>query len=356
MNHDQLSLFDLTPPSRGRDDHAGEPEADWPADVRELGRRLPEDVRFGTSSWSFPGWSGLVYRVPRTQTQLAREGLREYARYPLFGTVGIDRSYYAPLSTDDLRRYASQLPRGFRCCAKVPALYASPVLTDTGRSGSAAPNPDFLSADGVARDVLDPFLDAFAGHLGPFVLEIPPVPPAARLDPQEFADRLGRFLQTLPRECPISVELRDRTLLTPAYQDVLHATGAAHVLNYWSAMPMPAEQAGLVDVTRAPFMLIRLLMRPGTRYEARRDAFRPFNRIVEPDMRLRRDVTRLITDAAGRQQPVYVLVNNKAEGSAPLTIRALAEQLVAELDAHADSRLKAQGSRLKAPAQGSESM
>ena len=49
-------------------------------------------------------------------------------------------------------------------------------------------------------------------------------------------------------------------------------------------------------------------------------------------LRLRRDVTRLITDAAGRQQPVYVLVNNKAEGSAPLTIRALAERLVAELE------------------------
>ena len=113
---------------------------------------------------------------------------------------------------------------------------------------------------------------------------------------------------------------------------MLNQTGAAHVLNYWSAMPMPGEQAALVDVARAPFMVVRLLLRPGTRYEARRDDFRPFNRIVDQDDRLRRDVTRLITDAAGRQQPVYVLVNNKAEGSAPLTIRALAEQLVAELD------------------------
>jgi uncharacterized protein YecE (DUF72 family) len=82
-------------------------------------------------------------------------------------------------------------------------------------------------------------------------------------------------------------------------------------------------------------MVIRLLLRPGTRYETRRDEFRPFNRIVEPDDALRRDVTRLIRDAAGREQPVYVLVNNKAEGSAPLTIRALAERLVADMDVHA---------------------
>ena len=111
---DQLSLFDLTP-TRGRDDGSGVQETEWPADVRQLGDRLPASVRFGTSSWSFPGWAGLVYRRPRTQTELARDGLREYARYPLFGTVGIDRSYYAPLTGEDLKRYAAQLPTGFPC-------------------------------------------------------------------------------------------------------------------------------------------------------------------------------------------------------------------------------------------------
>lgn len=329
---DQLSLFDLTPPSRGRTPEDTTPEADWPADVRALGERLPAAVRFGTSSWSFPGWAGLVYRRPRSQTELAREGLREYSRYPLFGTVGIDRSYYAPLTSEELKRYAGQLAPAFPCCAKVPAMYASPVLPGTGRDSAAVPNPDFLSPEGFLADVLQPFSLHFSKHMGPFVLEVPPVPPEARLDPLEFADRLGRFLDALPRSCPMSVEVRDRRLLTEAYQAVLHQTGAAHVLNYWSAMPMPAEQAAVIDTTRAAFRVIRLLLRPGTKYEARRDAFRPFNRIVDQDDRLRRDVTRLVRDAVGREQPVYVLVNNKAEGSAPLTIRALAEQLVAELE------------------------
>ena len=328
---DQLSLFELTPPSRGRDDGGSEPEADWAAVVRDLGQRIPPGVRFGTSSWSFPGWAGIVYRRPRTQAELARDGLREYARYPLFGSVGIDRSYYAPLSTEDLKRYASQLPPDFPCCAKVPAMYASPVLPGSGRDVAALPNPDFLSPEGFLHDVLEPFSLRFARHMGPFVLEIPPVPPESRLDPLAFADRLGRFLDALPRTCPMSVELRDRRLVTPAYTAVLQQAGAAHVLNYWSAMPRPGEQASVVDASQAPFMVIRLLLRPGTRYEARRDEFRPFNRIVEPDEPLRRDVTRLIRDATGREQPVYVLVNNKAEGSAPLTIRALAEQLVDDM-------------------------
>jgi len=332
VNDNQLSLFDLTPPARGRDDGTDVSETDWPAEIRALGERLPAGVRFGTSSWSFPGWAGLVYRRPRTQTELSREGLREYARYPLFGTVGIDRSYYAPLTGEDLKRYAAQLPPGFPCCAKVPAMYASPVLPGSGRGSEALPNPDFLSAQGFLADVVQPFQLHFARHLGPFVLEIPPVPPEARLDPLAFADRLGRFLDALPRSCPISVELRDRRLITPAYESVLHQYGAAHVLNYWSAMPLPGQQADLLDVTRAPFVTIRLLLRPGTRYESRREDFRPFNRIVDQNDTLRRDVTRLISDAAGRQQPVYVLVNNKAEGSSPLTVRALARRFAGLAD------------------------
>ncbi len=329
---DQLSLFDFTPSTRTRHDGTVDVESDWPADVRALGERIPPGVRFGTSSWSFPGWAGIVYRRPRAQADLARDGLREYARYPLFGTVGIDRSYYAPLTSDDLKRYASQLPAGFPCCAKVPAMYASPVLPGSGHGARAVPNPDFLSADGVLRDVVQPFAVHFRGHTGPFVLEIPPVPPEARLDPQAFADRLGTFLESLPSSFPMAVELRDSRLLTPAYAAVLRETGAAHVLNYWSAMPRPGEQAAAVDLDAAPHRVIRLLLRPGTRYETRREDCRPFNRIVDPDEPLRRDVTQLIIAALRREQPVYVLVNNKAEGSAPLTIRALADRVVAELD------------------------
>ena len=53
-----------------------------------------------------------------SQTALAREGLREYARRPLLRTVGIDRSFYAPIPDDDLKRYPGQLPDGFLACAK----------------------------------------------------------------------------------------------------------------------------------------------------------------------------------------------------------------------------------------------
>ena len=87
--------------------------------LEALAARLPSFVRLGTSSWTFPGWAGLVYqRRYRNQSVFARESLAEYATHPLFRTVGIDRSFYGPLREEELRRYASQLPPGFRWLAE----------------------------------------------------------------------------------------------------------------------------------------------------------------------------------------------------------------------------------------------
>jgi hypothetical protein len=58
--------------------------------------------------------------------------------------------------------------------------------------------------------------------------------------------------------------------------------------------------------------------------------FKPFNRLVEPDTGIRDEVTDIVARAVARAQPAWLLVNNKAEGSAPLTIRALAERIAAD--------------------------
>jgi hypothetical protein len=92
-------------------------------------------------------------------------------------------------------------------------------------------------------------------------------------------------------------------------------------------MPMPAEQAETVPIEAAPFAVIRLLLPPGTRYAERSQALKPFERLTDPDADMRAQVVALARRAVAANIPVSVLVNNKAEGCAPLTIRALAELL-----------------------------
>jgi uncharacterized protein YecE (DUF72 family) len=326
---EQLPLFGESPrDQRGGNDVAARLASEH-AEAARLAASIPASVHFGTSSWAFPGWAGLVYSSSAPPSSLAREGLREYAQHPLLRTVGIDRSYYAPIPLEDLRRYADQLPGGFPCCAKAPAAVASPVVPGARGTARTAWNPDFLNADRLTDELLEPFALAFRDHCGPFVVEIAPLPKGVEMDRSSFAERLDRFLGRLPREFEYAVELRDPRLLTPEYARVLSAHAAAHTFNYWSAMPMPADQATRVPVGSAPFTVVRLLLRPGTWYEEQREAFRPFNRLVAPDERMREDVIGIVSRALPHRR-VYVLVNNKAEGSAPLTIRALAERLVSQ--------------------------
>jgi uncharacterized protein YecE (DUF72 family) len=294
--------------------------------LREAAAGLPANVRFGTSSWSFPGWQGLVYSQKRTTGWLAKEGLREYARHPLFGTVGVDRSYYAPVPDEDFQRYADQLPGGFPCCCKAPGLVTSPVGLERGRPEA---NPDFLSADRFARDLLEPVARSFRGHAGPFILQFPPMLRRSGIAPTTFFEGLDRFLGSLPRDFQYAVEVRDRALLSDDYLRVITAHGAAHVYNAWTAMPLPGAQAVTVPVDKMPFVMVRLLLRPGATYQEQREAFAPFDRIPEPQEEMREQVVDLVGQAVARAIPAYVLVNNKAEGSSPLTIEGLADRLAA---------------------------
>ncbi len=330
---DQLFLFEPPEDDRARERRLALEALDARrAQAATVAAALPPGVHFGTSSWTFPGWAGLVYPPGLTGAALSREGLRHYARHPLLTTVGVDRSYYAPIPIDDLRQYADQLPDGFRCCLKAPASVTSRLVPSFGAArGAATRNPSFLSVDRLIADLLEPLAVAFLPHTGPIVLEFPPAARDQAQPPAAFLEALDRFLDGLPREFEYAVELRDKALLTPAYRAVLAAHGVAHTYNYWSAMPMPLAQAAVIPPEEPTFSVVRLLLRPGAWYEDQRDRFTPFNRLVEPDEAMRDEVVQLTTRALAKGRTVYVLVNNKAEGSSPLTVDALAARLARAL-------------------------
>jgi uncharacterized protein YecE (DUF72 family) len=156
----------------------------------------------------FPGWAGIVAAVrPRRHTSL--DTALPNTRHPLLTTVGIDRSYYAPIPIDDLRAYAGQLPPRFPCCAKAPASVTSLVVPG-GRRDAPEPNPHFLSPERFALEMLEPFAEAFADHCGPFIVECAPTPRGFPVDPRAFAERLDRFLEPLPAHGNVRCRTRDR--------------------------------------------------------------------------------------------------------------------------------------------------
>lgn len=304
-----------------------DPLAEVYADAAALAERLPPALYFGTSSWSFPGWQGIVYARQRSEAQLARDGLAEYARHPLLRTVGIDRGYYAPIPEADLARYADQLPDGFPCCIKAPAEITSAIVPGSDRAGRAVSNPKFLSPNDFDAMQGAALRARFLPHTAAVIVEMPVVPPHLRPSPSELAERVDAFLSAAPRELPFAFELRDASLFSRAYLDALTRHGAAHVYNHWSHTPSLARQAQRVDVRAMPFALVRLLLPRGARYEERKRALAPFDALRDPDPAMRAEVSDLARAALEAGKRVYVIVNNKAEGSSPLTIRAIAEAL-----------------------------
>lgn len=324
----QLSLFSEPAPKK--------PELDVlphvTAEAIALGERLPSWIRLGTSSWTFPGWNDIVYAGAPSREALLAHGLRAYAAHPLLRTVGIDRSYYGPLTAEDLRAYAADLAgaSGFRPISKVWEEITTVVFPSHARYGKKAGtvNTGFLDVPRFMVDVVAPYQEAFAGHMGPFVLEIPPFPATRAPKLNRILERMDAFLSQVPKHLQLAFEVRNRELLVPDYFALLRRHGAAHVFNFWTAMPTVAEQLRLPGSLTADFVVSRLMLPPFTRYQDQKAAFEPFDRIQRPQPEMRADVVALVraAKAAGAKE-AFIVVNNKAEGSSPLTAFALAEML-----------------------------
>lgn len=299
-----------------------------PERLAQLARAVPDQVRFGTSSWTYPGWRGMVYQRDYPKTGNSAAMLEEYARFPLFRTVGIDSTFYAPPTPELLTSYARVLPAGFRCVSKVwDRLTVLTFPKARYRALGGEPNPDFLNAQVFLDEVLRPCETCFHDHTGPFVFEFQTIARSEGLNPLSFANRLDRFFEQLPAEYSYAVEVRNPEYLTPPYFAVLREHNVAHVFNSWTRMPPVGEQIELPGAFSAPFSVARILLRPGRTYSDAVDAFAPYDRIQDRNPELRHDIVRLIRQSQALRIPAYVLVNNRAEGSAPITIAAVAEML-----------------------------
>jgi len=300
---------------------------------------LPEALRFGTSSWTYPGWRGSIYRRPYASEKAFREAsLEEYARHPWFGCVGIDSSFYGPPSVKTVDRYAAQTPESFRW---LPKVWEQITIERFGRDRvprgfrSTDANPAHLDPEVFIREVLPVWdRDGIRERTGPLIFQFAALqsPSTAALD--RFAERFDRFLSEIPRAMKYAVEIRTPALLQPWWFDLLHTHGAAHVFNHWDGMPpLHAQRDVASRCTVAPpsHHVMRLLTPLGTNYSASVEQFMPYDRLRAVQGTCREDTTELILDALHQRMETYVIANNRLEGHSPATIEAIATMVLNRL-------------------------
>jgi uncharacterized protein YecE (DUF72 family) len=330
MAHEQLPLF--------ADANAIDPAA-VDQTVTILGNSLPAPIHLGTSSWSFPGWTGLVYAArngkPASEQVIARHGLAAYAAHPLFRTVSLDRTFYAPLTQEEFARYAAQVPAHFRFVVKAPAAITDPVVRKPGSGEAARDNPLFLDATAAAATFIRPAIDGLGSRAGPLVFQFPPLGRRLLSDIPKLAARIAAFMAVLPRGPLYAVEVRDPQLVCDAFARSLEDAGAVPCLAVHARMPPVDEQAEAFRLTqpaaRQP-LVARWNLHAGRGYEDAKADYFPFNRLMEEDLPSRTALARLASTAARADRDVFITINNKAEGSAPCSVEKLAAAIVAYPD------------------------
>ncbi len=310
-------------------------------DSIELAAALPRLAHLGTSSWTFPGWKGLVWEGNYSDAQLSKHGLTAYAQHPLFRTVSLDRAFYRPLSAAQYAQLAAQVGDDFRFSVKAPALVTdATVRGEPGRSPrSSQPNPAFLNPELALREFVQPALAGLGPKLGALVFQISPLPQSLLADMPALLQRLASMLQAVPSrevlrqtapDAVVAVEVRDPQWLTPEFAAVLRASGATYCLGLHAKMPPIEDQFPMLRALWPGPLVCRWNLHPSHGAFGYQDAvkrYAPFNRLVDEDPQTRSALARVIIATTNAGHPVYATLNNKAEGCAPLSVVALAREI-----------------------------
>ena len=281
--------------------------------------RRDATLYLGTSSWSESAWVGPFY--PKGTKPGAF--LTVYAEE--FRAVEADVTYYRVPDQKLVDGWNRKTPEGFRLCAKFPR-----GIVHAGDG----PRPDatkVLVWEHVAEDT-ERFLtnmQRMGEKLGPLLLQFPYFNKQAFPSREPFLERLADFLDRLPNDVRVAVEVRNRDWIDAELTALLRARSRALALVDLAYLPHPADWPKRVggkpgDLVTADFVYARLI---GDRKKTEAAAEK-FDRVVL-DMSRRLDRWAELLDVLRHQvDEVYAFANNHYAGYGPGTIRDLAGRLV----------------------------
>jgi uncharacterized protein YecE (DUF72 family) len=189
----------------------------------------------------------MVFANEYRESQLAKAGLKAYARHPLLNAVGLDRSFYAPLAVSQYAAYAADVPNNFRFLVKAPDLITGAQQRDE-KGKPTAMNPHHLDPLLAIDEYIGPALEGLGAKLGCLVFQFSPLPRPWVANAAAWIDRLGNFLAALPQlpglpqTACYAVEIRDAALLTPRLMKVLATTNTTYCLGLHDRLPPLGRQ------------------------------------------------------------------------------------------------------------------
>ncbi len=264
---------------------------------------MSSPILFGTCSWNYPSWVGLVYSEPQ---QRAAAYLRDYSQK--YDTVEIDSWFYKIPDSDEVADYLAQVPDDFRFTCKVPQELTLTHLRGSGGASTGVAKPSFLSPELFARflEAIEPMLP----RLDAIMFEFEYLGKDKMPSLETFLETLDDFLTAVRervRGLPLAIESRNRNYLSSAYFSFLRDRRLIPVFSEKIFMPHVYDVYRQYKDYVTTDIVIRLL--DGDRSEIEKKTKQQWNAIVEPKLDKEAIVT-MARDIINRGHMVTVNVNN----------------------------------------------
>jgi len=255
---------------------------------------------------------------------LARSGLHAYSQHPLFSSVSLDRAFYRPVDAAQYLAFAAQVGPQFRFVVKMAAMIADAQIR-SARSGQALRDiPNFLDPEAALELCVNPAVVELGARLGVLAFQLSPLRGRWLSDRPALLGRLESMwkvvLPALPDGACAALEVRDRSLLTPQMAASLKAHGVRYCVGLHDRMPAMTDQLTFLRNVWPGDRVCRWSLQRGFRYAAAKDRWQPFDQMQAPDCMTRKDLAKAVAGTFASGYGAFVTINNKAEGSAPLSV------------------------------------
>ena len=281
-------------------------------------------IRYGTCSWKYDSWQGIVYSA-----QAKKNYLLEYSQK--YNTVEIDQWFWSLFGPEKIalpqsrvvHEYTNSVPDDFRFTIKMPN---SITLTHYYRKQKTDPliaNPYFLSRELFSRFIEQ--LQPMAKKIGILMFQFEYLNKQKMTSLWQFIDLFSAFIQTCPPDFVYGIEIRNPNYLNQKYFKFLDEYKIGHVFCQGYYMPFMGEVYSRYSELMNTPLVIRL--HGPDRSDIEEKSKGVWNQILEPkDDEISR-ITKIIEDIRSKNLDLYVNANNHYEGSAPLTLERIKARL-----------------------------
>jgi uncharacterized protein YecE (DUF72 family) len=282
-------------------------------------------LRFGTCSWKYESWKGIVYSSTSSKNYLL-----DYSKQ--FDTVEVDQWFWSLFSPSKVilpqkkvaEEYKKSVPADFLFTIKVPNSITLTHYYKDFKEDELRKNPHFLSVE-LFNQFLNS-IDPIKNQVGCLIFQFEYLNKQKMKSLSEFQSRFSEFRKEIKNDMPpIGIEIRNPNYLTERYFSFLRDQKIVSVLLEGYYTPPVTEIYSKYKEYIKTLAVIRL--HGPDRKGIEKIANDNWSQILINRDKEINAIVEMIKEMQQNEVDLFVNVNNHFEGSAPLTIKKIREKL-----------------------------